>query len=240
MSRRHREQEKNDNEPQQAESQGDGRLERTRVRIRNFIPFKGIITKRDGTKDRFSLGKIASAISKAFSTAFEKDEIEVDEQWVKIPLKYFDEETIIEEMEKKSKGGRNPIKRLFDRISDSKAVQYFHDTLDAVKEKCVELYENITQYCTCFLKAANKVFSPDDDPYGKVSHYHRILELGVPELPTRKTLNNWLKWFEDWRPAVTYEDHKAKKERARHRLWEKLIEWIQSYLFELAPQYAFI
>lgn len=180
--------------------------------------------------------------------------IEVDDKWVKFPLSAFDEADIAdvrgyttnigiqleEKPEKKKKGGRNPIKRLFSKISDSKVVQCFHNTLNAVKEKCIELYEGITQYSTCFLKASNNVFSPDDDPYGKVSHYHRILEFEVPELPTRKTLNNWLRWFEDWRPAVTYEDRKAKNERARHRLWEKLIEWIQSYLTQLAPQYAFI
>ena len=236
MSRRHKEQETEINhKPQQAESQADGSQERDYSYLNKFLKFT--IAKRDGTKGRFSLDKIVSAISKAFTKASEEDEIEVDDKYVKIPLQYFDDKTI-EEVQKKSKGGRNPVKRLFSGISDSKVVEYFHNTLNAVKEKCIELYENITQYSTCFLKAANKTFSPDDDPYGKISHYHRILEDEVPELPTRKTLNNWLRWFDDWKPAVTYEDRKDKKQRARHRLWERLIEWIKKYLMELAPKYA--
>lgn len=236
MSRRHKEQETESNyKPQQAESRADGSHERDNSFLDKILNFT--ITKRDGTKDRFSLDKIVSAVANAFKKASVSDEIEVDDKYLKIPLQYVDE-NIIKEVQKKSKGGRNPVKRLFSRISDSKVVEYFHNTLCAVKEKCIELYESITQYSTCFLKAANQFFSPEDDPYGKISHYHRILECEVVELPTRKTLNNWLRWFEDWSPAVTYEDRKEKKQCARHRLWERLIDWIKKYLMELAPEYA--
>ena len=195
-----------------------------------------VTRKRIGTSTRYLAEKIASALS----TAFEKNEIEVDDEWVKIPRRYVEQFDLFEEEQRKYKTGRNPINRLFTRIADSKIVQFFHDTIDAVKLKCEELYEGITQFSVCFLKAAFKVFSPDDDPYGKLSHYHRILENEVPELPTRKTLNNWYKWFDEWQKVVYNENRFEKKERTKHRLWERLIEWIRSYLTQLAPQYVVV
>lgn len=238
MSRRHKENDIDNIKPQQAESHADDRYKNEYSVLNKFIKFT--ITKRDGTKDRFSLDKIASAISKAFTKAYEDDEIEVDDAYVKIPRRYIERYELFEEEQRKSKAGRNPIKRLFARIADSKVVQYFHDTLEAVKLKCEELYEDVTQFSVCFLKSAFKVFSPDDDSYGKQSHYHRVLADEVPDFPSRKTLNNWCKWFDEWEPVVFNESRTEKQERARHRLWEKLIEWIQRYLTQLAPQYVVV
>ena len=237
MSRRHKENDIDNIKPQQAESHEDGSQER-HYHLLDFLKFT--ITKRDGKKDRFSPDKIASAISKAFSKAYEDDKIEVDDVYVKIPRRYVEHYELFEEEQRKSKAGRNPIKRLFARIADSKVVQFFHDTLDAVKLKCEELYEDITQFSVCFFKSAFKVFSPDDDSYGKQSHYHRIFADEVPDFPSRKTLNNWCKWFDEWKPAIFNESRTEKKERARHRLWEKLIEWIQRYLLQIAPQYVVV
>jgi hypothetical protein len=49
-----------------------------------------------------------------------------------------------------------------------------------------------------------------------------------------------MKWFVDWRPvAVVKETVKEKKERFRHKIWKRLIEWIYNHLLEVVPQYAF-
>lgn len=235
MSRRHKENDIDNIKPQQAESHVDGSQEREYSFLNKILKFT-VTKKRLKTSSRYLAEKIASAIT----TAFENDEIEVDDDWVKIPRRYLERYELFDKTRRKSKAGRNPIKRLFASIADCKVVQYFHDTLDAVKLKCEELYEDITQFSVCFLKSAFKVFSPDDDSYGKQSHFHRILADEVPEFPSRKTLNNWCKWFDEWKPAIFNESRTEKKERARHWLWEKLIEWIQRYLTQLAPQYVVV
>jgi len=255
MSRRHKESERENTKPQQAEPHADGRLrdksgmESTSDKI--YSVFDGLLKATFvGSAVRYLAGKITQVLGSP------SGKIVVDDKWVKIPRSAFNERDIDllrqynahaspqqEERTERSKGGRNPIKQLFSKIADSAAVQFFRKTWDAAK-KCKAFYRGTDQFCTSFFIAANKVFSPDDDPYGygRVSHYHRVIkeevEKEMPEPFGRKTLNNWIMWFRDWKPAVTYEDRKAKKERAKHRLWEKLAEWVQDYLTFLAPEYA--
>lgn len=238
MSRRHKEKETDIIKPQQAESHADGRQKEIWVRHFGSIKEEYTIIKCGANRFISSMRLIIPELPEALSMASERNEIEVDKKWVKIPRKYFKFEGCDQEERKKSKGGRNPIKRLFKKIADSKVVEYYHNALEVIKEKCIELYENTVQYAVCFFKAAFKAFSPEEDPYGKISHYHRILEHEVPDLPTRKTLSNWYKWFEDWKQVVFNESHREKAERARHSLWERLIDKIRLYLKDLAPQYA--
>jgi hypothetical protein len=234
MSRRHKENDIDKIKPLQVESHEDGSPKRKRFTL-GFIGLIDKIIKVD-TPDTSLTEKFSAVIIKAFR----KKEFEVDDNWVKIPRRYFESEFEFAEASPKSKGGRNPIKSLFKKISDSQLMKHFHNGLHSLKSKCIHLYESVTQYSICFLKAAFNVFAPDDDPYGMISHYHDILKYEVDEFPGRKTLSNWYRWFEDWRPSVTYEDRKAKKNHARHRLWERLIDWIRSYLIEAAPQYAYV
>ena len=217
----------------------------------------------DDNKIKFSLQKkLANAIKSLFlqpyrrkeetdkklaeiiGNAFINHDIVFDDKWVKIPRAYFevhlDETPPFEAvLEENSKRGRPVIKRLLSKISDSEVVSYFKKTLKTAQTKCVELYKGITQFCVCFLKGIHNAFSPDDDPYGKISHYHRMLDEATSGIPTRKTLSNCYKWFVEWK--TTYTDTvKEKAEKAKHRLWMKLIEWIQSFLLEIAPQYAIV
>ena len=250
MSRRHKESEIKDNyKPQQAESQEDGspRVKRSLFSGAGSIIKNFTITKRDGSEAQFSLDKIMNAIINAFS----KQEVEVDDEWLKIPLSAFQpleerspfrfwkkKRSQPEEEPEKSKRGRNPIKRLIDKISDSKVMDFFHNTWDAVKKKCEELYENVTQFSICFLRGIYRAFCPDDDPYGKISHYHEMLNNEICNFPTRKTLSNYYNWFVNWIPVVINETPKEKKERHRHSIWKQLIEWIYFYLLRIAPKYA--
>ena len=250
MSRRHKELEEADNyEPQQAESQEDGspRVKRSLFdacfSIKNFT-----ITKRDGSKGQFLMSKIIEAINGAFS----RNEVEVDDKWMKIPLTAFKgysdcnmnrivSQVIAQgkEEKKESKRGAHPIKRLFKKIADCKVMEFFHKTWDAAKEKCAELIENVTQFCTCFLHGSHKAFAPDEDPYRKVSHFYDMVKAEVWDFPTRKTLSNYNNWFVNWTPVVINETPKEKEERHRHSLWKQLIEWIYCYLLKIAPKYAF-
>lgn len=247
MSRRHKEHDIDTHKPQQAESHVDGSdiVERLIKRSSRLIDkyLTVTVTKRDGSKYPFSLSKIADAISKAF----EKKDVEVDDDWVKIPRRYFEESlpsigrfSFGEEprSEEKRNKGRPWLKRLIDKVEDSKVVDWFKTTLQEVKQKGKELYQNITQVAVCFLKGIHEFMAPDEDPYGKMSHYHRMLVKDIPGIPSRETLSRQYRWFVNWKKAETYEDGKAKNERYRHRLWERLICWIKEFLLTLAPQYA--
>lgn len=258
MSRRHRETENETIKSHQAESYEDGRLrdQSNEMSASNKLSsvFSGLQKINVVRKTKSYL---AEKISQAIYTALGNCTIEVDDTWVKIPRSLFNVKDIEileqfcpnvnshqEESSRKENRGRKTIKQLFSKFSDSKFVQYFRDTWNAAKEIGVSLYEEFTSFCSTFFIASNKVFSPDDDPYGygKVSHYYEVI---LPEIKkemanpfTREWLNGKIRWFEYWRPAVTYEDRRAKKERRRHRVWEELIEWVQSYLKYLAPEYA--
>ena len=230
------------------ESHDDGHLRVTLDKESTSKILSGLTcTKCIGKIFSFSTDKIIAAIEKAFS----KQEVEIDDKWLKIPLSAFqplEERSPLrfwkrnrsqpEEEPEKSKRGRNPIKRLIDKISDSKVMGFFRNTWDAVKKKCEELYENVTQFSICFLRGIYRAFCPDDDPYGKISHYHEILHDEIRDFPTRRTLSNYYNWFVNWRPVLINESPKEKKERHRHSLWKELIEWIYYYLLKIAPEYA--
>lgn len=201
----------------------------------------------DALKELYTLpyrhkSKIDSKLAEVIGNAFMHYGIEIDDKWVKIPRSFFEvhlDETPPYEavLEGKSKRGRPIIERLISKIADSEVVGYFKKTMKTAKTKCVELYKNTAQFCVCFLKGLHNAFCPDDDPYGKISHYHRILDEAITGIPTRKTISNYYKWFVEWKTVYT-DTVKEKAEKAKHRLWMKLIEWIQSFLLEIAPQYA--
>ena len=83
-------------------------------------------------------------------------------KWLKIPRRYFEESLSTIRLtalgqepppNEKRKKGRPWLKRLIDKVEDSKVVGWFKTTLHEAKEKCKELYQDITQVAVCFLKA---------------------------------------------------------------------------------------
>lgn len=255
MSRRHKEHDLENNYKPQMESHDDGHPRDTldNISIKNKV-FGGLgITRRFSLSSKFSLEKIVESITKAFSSPSKFFEIDVDDEYVnlKIPLSSFDDyekdlfrhfrkniQPPPEEEQKASKRGAHPIKQLFNKIADSKVMEYFSDTITKVKKKCMQLYENITQFSICFLHGSHKAFAPDDDPYRKISHFQEMVKEKIRDFPTRRTLSNYNCWFVNWKAATVTESPKERKERHRHKIWEKLIEWIYHHLLEIAPEYA--
>ena len=204
-----------------------------------------------------------SALQMIVKVAFDNGMAEIDDTFLKIRLSTIKEcfptlnlkmrvvedckkkkkKKKVEEEENPSKRGRPLLTRLMKKIADSEVVTYFKKTKNAVLEKCEELYHNLAQYCICFLKGIFLAFSPEEDCYGKISHFHEILEDEIPKLPTRRTLSNYCNWFDNWKSVnkLKYEEtQKDINERIKHQLWEQLIEWIREYLQKLAPQYAIV
>lgn len=254
MSRRNKEKEIADNnKSRQAESHADGSPRVNRSLFSGFGVSNFTVTKRDGSKFGFSLNKVISAIK----SAFEKKEVEVDDNWVKIPRRYFDDDVLspseflgyiserglheFSAQEDKPKRGHPKLRQLINKFKDSEVVGWFKSACAEAKSKAKEIYQDLTQMSVCFLRSIHLAFSTeDDDPYGKVSHYHQMLENEIPGLPSRETISRNYRWFVNWKALLSekYEDAKRKKERYKHWLWERLIEWIRQYLLELAPQYA--
>lgn len=243
MSRRHKEHEIEEGYKPQAESQVDGSLKIVR-HTKSMLEFLGTVMEKPKKLNalRKVAEEIAGIINASVTRAVKDQQIVVDDEWVKIPRSYFEDESFKTQEDKdvpKQGRGRRLLSRLINNVADSKIVKYAKDSYKAVKKKCVELYENTTQFASCFLKAVFEMFAPDDDPYGKLSYYHSLIEHELPGLKGRKQLNNYYRWFVNWKPAVTYESPKAKIERFKHRLWEKLIDWICEYLQKIAPQYVY-
>lgn len=252
MSRRHKETEIIKNyKPQQMETHNDGHLnDMSDIKSKGYNisnAIMDIFTRLEHKKLRDYVEKLATDLFIGLSN----HEIIFDGKYLKIPLSFIEclgdgwleyfrmcRDGKTEDKPKISKRGRNPIKQLFKTISDSKVMEFFHDTWDAVKKKCKELYENVTQFSVCFLHGSHKAFSPNDDPYGKLSHYYEMVKAEVGDFPERKTLNNYNNWFVNWRPVVINEGPKEKKLRYRHGMWQQLIEWIYYYLLQKAPEYA--
>ena len=209
MSRRHPETENETIKLHQAESHEEGRLRDKSNEKSTSNKLNSVINRlRKVTNVRTASKYIAEKITQALDTAFGSCTIEIDNKWVKIPRSLFDEQDIEsllqyssnariqqEERPRKRNGGRNPIKRLFSKFADSKLVQYFRDTWRAAKVKGDKLYESFITFCSSFFIASNKVFSPDDDPfgYGKVKHYYKVIlpeiEREMSEPFTREWLN---------------------------------------------------
>jgi hypothetical protein len=241
MSRRHKENDIDNIKPQQAESHEDGspRVKRCTVSCASFI---NKLIKVDKS--------YVDHVMEAVVTAFTRKEYLIDDEWVKIPRRYFDHSlfSIEHELghiamtpypsEEKPKRGHPLLKRFISKFEDNIVVNWFKTTLKALKETCRELYHGLTQFAVCFQNGIHEAFAPDEDPYGKMSHYWRMLEPEINGFPSRETLGRNYRWFRDWRETVTYEDSKAKKERHKHRIWERLIHWIKEFLLKLEPQYA--
>ena len=248
MSRRHKNDIIENYKPQRTESHADGS---PRVNSDSGSTVKNTIVKgfRFTVSSTTLAGKLA-ALAKVVSSSLQSISIDIDDEWIKFPrrqiekvigksyLDYFREEANSQYEREEPKRGRNPIRRLINKISDSKVMEIFRNTWDDVKSKCVELYENVTQLSVCFLKSIHRAFAPDDDPYGKISHYHVMLEREIPNFPTRKTLSNYYNWFVNWKPILFNESTKERKERHRHGIWKQLIEWIYYYLLDNYPEYA--
>ena len=233
MSRRHKENDiKSHYEPLEAESHADGRLNSSISDcVDKLLSKLFTVTKPLETFDVNSFRQI-------IDDAIKQRNIEIDDQYVKIKRSFLEAEEADETLEENTRRGRPSVKRLLKRFSDSQVVKIFKKTKKAVIKKARRLYEDIAQLSVCFLNAIFHVFGSGEDPYGTLSHFHRILSPEEPELPTRKTLSNKYRWYAEWHQAAI-ETAKEKAERLRHCLWERLIDWISRYLQELAPQYAF-
>ena len=139
----------------------------------------------------------------------------------------------------KPKRGRPIIKRLCEKISDSNVVKIIKKTHLELYHKSIKLCESLPKYLVCCHYSLFSVtFNNTETVYGKVTHFHRIMS-GVKglKIPSVRRLQQMLKWFMEWKEAVI-KTAKEMKEEIIHRTWEELIEKIKRQFEILIPQYA--
>ena len=198
MSRRHKDNEINAVTPQVPEPQNeDSGKKGMRFNVSSTSLLSRLITITISKIDTQSLDRVLGAVSltkilESVGTAFLKKKAKVDDQFVKIPRDCFDHDSLSDyiahqQEENVQRRGRNLVRRLISTVEDSKVVGFFKKTLKAAQQKCKSLYQDMKQFCVCFLRGVFKTFSPHEDPYGKLSHYHRIISSEVEGIPCRKT-----------------------------------------------------
>ena len=158
MSRRHKEPDNKEHyEPEQMESHDDGHLgEKSGKKSNEYSLFGGMNSLFSVTASKFFSQRIVDKLVEKICTkvldAFVSRSVEVDDLWVKIPRSAFDElgdgwldsfrkqaNPQTEEPPKESKRGAPRIKRLFNKIADSKVMKLFHKTWNEVQKKRAEL-----------------------------------------------------------------------------------------------------
>lgn len=138
-----------------------------------------------------------------------------------------------------SKRGRPIIKRLCEKISDSNVVKMIKKTHQELYHKSIKLCESLTKYLVCCLYSLFSItFNNTETVYGKVKHFHRIMSsVKGLKIPSVRRLQQMLKWFMEWKEAVI-KTAKEMKEEITHRAWEELVEKIKRQFEILIPQYA--
>ena len=182
MSRRHKDNEINAVTPQVPEPQNeDSGKKGMRFNVSSTSLLSRLITFTKSKIDTQSLDRVFDTVSltkilESVGTAFLKKKAKVDDQFVKIPRDCFDPDSLSDyiahqQEENVQRRGRNLVRRLISTVEDSKVVGFFKKTLKAAQQKCKSLYQDMKQFCVCFLRGVFKTFSPHEDPYGKLSHY---------------------------------------------------------------------
>ena len=221
------------------------------MEIKNFT-----ITKRDGSKDRFSLDKIMNAICKAFESVDEPFELGT----VSKVLSHLDvkEGTQIEDIQNQveealmreghytvaknyilyrhdrrhNNPGRPKRERLCHRLTDEECVRAFRKA----QEIASPYIDNHNQYVCVFFTTLFDLLGTEA-PSGRIAHYWRILQehiagLKVPSLRTvQYNIERFLKWKDDakkWGISMA--------ERIKFKAWAALQSVLEKLLPKIEPK----
>ena len=111
------------------------------------------------------------------------------------------------------KGGRIRVKRLCSKFQDDELWEMYDEICRATHEAA----EDIKKSLVCYFAAIFRI-CPDDNPEGKIEHFHRIFSKHMA-IPTSRTLRaGW----EFLKKSVEYLVHEQIKEQAR---WRRLVDF---------------
>lgn len=146
------------------------------------------------------------------------------------------EEPSMEELKNTNGRGRPMIEQMSSFVSDNKVCSWAKTIYRKIYKKSIAVAKNVTQYCVCFLCSFFKIYDTEE-PYGRITHFWRIMKGSIPKMPTARAIQKYYSWFVSWKAAAIKTVAEIKEE-TKHRAWEKLERLIYGYLLQLAPQVA--
>jgi len=221
------------------------------MEIKNFT-----ITKRDGSKDRFSLDKIMNAIVKAFESANEPTDLGtvskiLNHLDVKDGTTFDDIQHQVEEALKKEGGykvavssvlnrldrrhnnpGRPKITQLCRRLTDDEWIHAFREAQERARA-----YTDSPNQCVCVFFTTLFDLLGTEVPTGRITYYWKMLSkhivgLKIPKLRTvQYNIERFLKWKDDakkWGLSMA--------ERIKYKAWAGLQSVLEKLLPEIEPK----
>jgi hypothetical protein len=221
------------------------------MEINNFT-----ITKRDGSKGRFSLDKIMNAIFKAFESANKPTDLGtvskiLNHLDVKDGTTFDDIQHQVEEALKEEGGykvavssvlnrldrrhnnpGRPKITKLCRRLTDEEWIHAFRET----QERARAYTDSPNQYVCVFFTTLFDLLGTEV-PTGRITYYWKMLSkyivgLKIPKLRTvQYNIERFLKWKDDakkWGLSMA--------ERIKYKAWAGLQSVLEKLLPEIEPK----
>ena len=223
------------------------------MEIKNFT-----ITKRDGSKDRFSLDKIMNAIVKAFESVNEptdlgtvskilshldvKDDTQVEDiqNQVEAALMREGRYTVARSFilyrydRRHNNPGRPKITQLCRRLTDNEWIYAFRKA-----QEIASVYiDNPNQYVCVFFTTLFTLLGTEV-PSGRIAYYWKMLRkhivgLKVPALRTvQYNIERFLKWKEDAKKWMI-----SKAEKIKFKSWAALQNVLEKLLPKIEPKLA--
>ena len=221
------------------------------MEIKNFT-----ITKRDGSKDRFSLDKIMNAICKAFKSVAEPVELgtltkilshlDVRESITVEDIQYLVEEALKKEGKYKvpvssisyrpdgrhDNPGRPKTKRLCRRLTDKEWIHAFEEG----QERASAYIDNHNQYVCVFFTTLFDLLGTEV-PSGRIAYYWKMLRKHIVglKIPALRTVQLNIRRFMDWKEnAVKWGLSRAEK--IKFKAWAILQEKLEKLLPKIEPK----
>lgn len=221
------------------------------MEIKNFT-----ITKRNGTKDRFSLDKIMNAIVKAFESVDEPADLgtvskilshidvnpgisvegvqnQVEEALMREGLYKVAKSFILFRYDRRHDNeGRPKIEQLCHRISDNRVCSLWSE----VKHILHRYIAKPIQYICCFFLALFALMDTET-PEGKIAHYWNMLKNHVRavNIPSLRSLQNSINLFRKWKEGAE-KWLISKTDKIKFKAWSALQNMIEQLLPKLEPE----
>ena len=175
----------------------------------------------------FDTSKISIALAKDLYLKMLDNQLVVAKDEVDCPL----------EVPQKRKRGRPLLKQLCSKFSDAAIWPMAQTIFTRIYNYTIEKATDIEQFLVCMFCSLFRICDTDD-PYGRVSYFHKLLGLNLKDImPAKRTLQEGVRWLKD-KSQKFFRNLKPEVEEIKHKAWERLEEKIYGIMVELTPQFA--
>ena len=219
------------------------------MEIKNFT-----ITKRDGSKDRFSLDKIMGAICKAFENTNQTvdlgavskiiDRLNIRDDMTPLDIQHELEHVllsapvhrVIESRKydrRHNNSGRPKVTRVCALLPDWKVVAL----LRRIGKQLIRFYYKPLQLITCYYLALFALLKTESCT-GKIRYYWQLLVKHIKgfKIPALRTVQDAIDKLSNWRNNIKKLIFTAA-EKLKYSAWSKLQDMIEELLPDLEPAF---